>query len=58
VFPPLTEVVVALVETTFLDEKRLARARKLTAPGRGVVVGVKVSLLRVADAVKGGGRER
>jgi hypothetical protein len=50
--------VVALVETTFLDEKRLARARKLTAPGRGVVVGVKVSLLRVADAVKGGGRER
>jgi len=51
VFPPLTEVVVALVETTFLDEKRLARARKLTAPGRGVAVGVKVSLLRVADAV-------
>jgi hypothetical protein len=50
--------VVALVETTFLDEIRLARARKLTAPVHWVVVGVKVSQLLVADAVKGGGRER
>lgn len=52
---PLPEVVVALVEAPLLDEELFALARELAAPIRRVEVGVKIALLRVADAV---GRRR
>ena len=55
VLAPLPEVMVALVEATLLDEELFALARELAAPIRRVVVGVKIALLRVADAV---GRRR
>ena len=55
VLAPLPDVVVALVEAPLLDEELLASARELPAPVHGVVVGVQVAFLGIADSV---GRKR